>query len=670
MSEAEFAFVNYSIFIRIFTNKLAPQPISMKTILNKTTMLRFLALATVISLFPIQKSTAGHLIGGELTYTCLGNDFYAIQLKVFRDCACTNCAFFDNPAYIFIYDDFGTMMNVLEVNFPGPVSLNYDPKINPCLELPPDLCVEEGVYRDTTFLPTYGGGYDIVHQRCCRNDSILNLTLASTFGNTFYARIPDTASAVCNSGPYFNNFPPIALCVNEAINFDHSATDNDGDSLVYSLCTPYDGASSSNPKPDPGTPALPPPYPLITFEPPYTFDAPLGGSPALSIDSATGMLSGVPTTLGQFVVAICVSEYRNGVLLSSNSRDFQFNVVECNAIATAALPSFLLNCDDTITFVNNSLGGTFYLWDFGDSLTDTAQSPVHVYQDTGLYNVSLIVNDGWPCTDTAYTTVNIYPDLISNFSYEVHCADSGMAFTSLATNVVGPVTSWDWSFGNGGSSTNQNPSYTYAQGGVYNVSLVVTNDTGCFEISEKEIYVYEEPNASIFFNSICADTLITFSDVTQLDSGSVISWSWDINSGAATGSSSTIDYTFDDPGSYLLALTVVTEHGCTGGASQTINVLDCTPLDAKELKGPVVSPFRANPNPSTGQFVIIKADNSWNENLRFEVYEVTGRMVKQMTGPQLFENKRTIDLKPYGSGIYFLKIIEGQETYTLRLVVN
>ena len=104
--------------------------------------------------------------------------------------------------------------------------------------------------------------------------------------------------------------------------------------------------------------------------------------------------------------------------------------------------------------------------DFGDGVTSTEAAPEHAYQDTGLYNVSLILNAGWDCADTAYTDVIIYPDLTADFGYITACADSDITFFDSSVSTLGVITDWLWYFGNGGSSTNQNPSYNYAAGGV------------------------------------------------------------------------------------------------------------------------------------------------------------------------------------------------------------
>jgi len=129
------------------------------------------------------------------------------------------------------------------------------------------------------------------------------------------------------TNPEFNLLPPLFLCVNQPFSFDHSASDVDGDSLFYSLYTPYDGDNGAGPL-DPTFPGNVATFTPIVFLPGYSTNNPLGGTP-LNLNPNTGLLTGIPTILGQFVLGIRVQEYRNGVYISETLRDFQFNVLNC-----------------------------------------------------------------------------------------------------------------------------------------------------------------------------------------------------------------------------------------------------------------------------------------------------------------------------------------------------
>jgi len=522
---------------------------------------------------------AYHLVGGELTYECQGNDDYLVRLKIFRDCYCTNCADFDDPAYVFIYNSSGTLVNTLSIAFPGssqlPVYIN-----NPCLEIPPDICVEQATYTETVNLPPISGGYHLVHQRCCRNSTILNISNPNTYGSTYYSAIPDPGITSCNSDPYFNNFPPIALCESDTLIFDHSATDPDGDSLVYELCSPYEGASQSNPKPSPGSEPPPPPYSFVNFVPPYSATNPLNGSPPFTIDPQTGVLSGSPTTVGQFVMGVCVNEYRNGILLSTNKRDFQFNVVNCDAVISASMPAYVLECEDyAVDFQNFSSGGTYYFWDFGDGGTSTDFSPFHTYPDTGVYFATLIVNPGYPCADTAYSTVNVYPGMTADYSFVTQCAGTDLSFTDLSASTNGDITTWMWNFADGNLSTLQNPTHAFSTGGYYGVSLTTTNDKGCIDVANYNVYVYPQPTMNFNFTEPCVFSQIDFTNLTTIDSGTIAFQEWDI-SGLQTDNSLNTSYTFTSSGNYDITLVAESDQGCFDTLTQTIFIKPLPVSDA------------------------------------------------------------------------------------------
>lgn len=367
---------------------------------------------------------ASHIVGGELSYECLGNDDYLVTLKVYRDCY-NGQADYDNPSNVYIYKNSnGALVTTLPMAFPGSDQLPNNTG-NPCLIVPPNICVEEAVFTYEVHLPQITGGYRLIYQRCCRNYTIVNIVSPSTTGATYEATMPDTALAICNNSPYFVNFPPTIICVFTPFVFDHSAVDPDGDSLVYELCSPYYGATDFNPYPNP-----PMAYGNINFLAPYSATDPMGGAPPMAIDPVTGELTVTPTAVGQYVVGVCVSEYRNGNLLSVHRRDFQFNVSNCNN-ATASInggsntvnsPALFNSCDGfTFYFPNNSNNATSYHWDFGvqgvTNDTSNLEVPTYTFPDTGTYIVTLIANPGSACGDTAYGIVFVYPVLDGQFLF-------------------------------------------------------------------------------------------------------------------------------------------------------------------------------------------------------------------------------------------------------------
>ncbi len=270
---------------------------------------------------------ATHIVGGELYYDCLGSNTYKLTLKIYRDCNPGNLAF-DDTLYISAWDKNSTP-NFLDTSilyFPGSILVPFVSS-DTCLTPPTNVCVEEAIYTSTITLPSSITGYTFAYQRCCRNSTIIHIVDPMMQGKTFFETVP--ASYLCNSSPRFNHYPPIALCVNKPFEFDHSATDLDGDSLVYYICGTYNGANMPPPNP---IISSPPPFDPIVYLSPYVPSNPIDGSPNLSIDPISGWLTITPTQLGQFVIGICCDEYRGGILIGNHFRDFEFNVTSCSTI--------------------------------------------------------------------------------------------------------------------------------------------------------------------------------------------------------------------------------------------------------------------------------------------------------------------------------------------------
>ncbi len=429
---------------------------------------------------------ATHIVGGEITYRCLGNNQYEITLMVYRDCY-NGIPWFDNPARLGIYNANWNLVQNLSLTYNGsndtlPIILT-----NPCLTAPPDVCVNRAFYKSIVSLPFSPGGYTLVYQRCCRNQLIRNIPDPLNTGISIIAEIDEKALQVCNNGAVFNNWPPVAICINEPIDFDHSASDPDGDSLAYRLCTPLNGPDSLNPLPNPPFPG---PYPEVQWiNPPYSLGNMLGGVP-LTINPTTGFMTGIPNLIGNFVVGVCVDEYRNDSLISTTRRDFQYNVADCGKPA-AAFFAPEINCDTLgVRFQNQSSGALFFRWFFdidnNPNWTSTGFSPFFTYPDTGRYLVALIADPTDPCRDTAFQEIYLTKTFVQ--------ADIGLSFpdcdstglivqaNDLSADPVFGVNSWQWTIsgpGTTGSSALQNPQFVVTQSGDYTLKLVASGANGC-----------------------------------------------------------------------------------------------------------------------------------------------------------------------------------------------
>ncbi len=438
-----------------------------------------------------------------------------------------------------------------------PININ-----NPCLVVPPSACIEEARYITTVTLPPKVGGYDIVYQRCCRNPSTQNILNPNSQGSSYLAHIPEDPLEAENSSPRFLNYPPTVLCSLNPFTFDHSATDADGDQLVYELCTPFDGGTPNNPAPNPS----PPPFSTVTWNLGFNNNMQIVGNPTLSIDPVTGELSGNPTVNGIYTFGVCVKEYRNGILLSESRRDFQFWVTNCDPLLLAGIPAQTDSCAGfTINFTNNSVGSSFYEWDFGDGNTSTQVNPTHTYAAQGNYTIQLIANPGWPCADTAITTYQVKEPLSVDFVRpNAQCVTTNNYSFQANSNHTGSA-NFFWDFGTNAtpsSSNFQNPNnIIFGDSGKYVVSVLVDED-GCTANYSDTIYVIPEPIIDFDFPAQegCQVYEASFTDGSY--SWTPLNYFWHFGNGDTSTMANPTTY-YTDTGYYDVTLSIFSDSGCT-----------------------------------------------------------------------------------------------------------
>lgn len=495
----------------------------------------------------INQASATHIVGGGITYTCLGSGGggvnYRITVEIYQDCINGNidARSEDIPAYIGIFSDDPSWRPRLDSigNFSqGRVEEVLVPPNfrNECVNNPPVLCLKKITFTKTYTLPVNSRGYRVMYVRCCRNEQILNLKSPGQVGASYICRIPASAEATCNSSAYFNNYPPQIICINNPLVYDHSARDDDGDSVSYELCDAYPGGTTTQPKPFPEG-QLPPPISRPNADPPsfgyangFTPQRPMGGNPTIQINPVTGIISGTPTIQGRYVVAVCAHEWRNGVKINTVSREFQFTVTNCSKAVVANIPqyseennTYIVSCKTkTVKFDNWSIGGFNYNWDFGTGATSTEFEPTYTFPDTGIYVVKLVVNKGSTCPDSISRFVKVYPFFSTAFNYDgLLCPNAELSFTDISVATYKPVVTWLWDFGDGTFSEEQNPKHSYRAGGEFTVKMVSKSIKGCTDTTFAVIPIDH------FYPFAGNDTIIVKGEYINFNAkgGSIFEWS-------------------------------------------------------------------------------------------------------------------------------------------------
>ena len=214
-----------------------------------------------------------------------------------------------------------------------------------------------------------------------------------------------------------------------------------------------------------------------------------------------------------------------------------------------------------IHFTNTSIASgipTFY-WDFGDGTTSTEIDPSHTYTEPGIYTISLSATNR-AGTDTTSSTVSI--DYGANFNTS---SPDYLGETTLFSNatVTSGSTTYSWDFGDGTTSTENNPSHTYTTPGAYTVKLSAANSDGS-GTSEGNVIVYGKPTPS--FSSSQPDwlgqkTSFTGSVSTNPLGDSSFTTTWDFGDGTNISGTLTPEHQYSAPGTYQVKLTVVNAAG-------------------------------------------------------------------------------------------------------------
>lgn len=265
-------------------------------------------------------------------------------------------------------------------------------------------------------------------------------------------------------------------------------------------------------------------------------------------------LSGKLTvTLGCLFFAMCFSMQAKA----------QAPVAQFTSDVTTGCAPVIVNFTDLSTN-----GPTSWFWDFGNGVTSTLQNATATYFTPGVYTIILTATNAsgsGTITKTNYIVISDRPVVDFSASDTSGCTDFTVQFTDLSNPVTGTITGWLWDFGDGNTSTLQNPVHTYTNVGNYTVTLRVTNSANCFNVISKIQYIdiVDGVHAN-FSNSTSTDckppATINFNNTTT--GPGTISWLWFFGDGGSSTAASP-SHTYTVPGTYTVTLIGVSSTGCS-----------------------------------------------------------------------------------------------------------
>ena len=278
------------------------------------------------------------------------------------------------------------------------------------------------------------------------------------------------------------------------------------------------------------------------------------------------------TSPGTFTIILTAGN-ANGAVSEVKTGFIKVNPLPSPAFTPTILGGCSVPSNVSINNVQPSSGAT-YSWDFGNGTTSTSGTPGNVtYVNEGSYDITLTVSDNITGCENSITQTLEIVDYTADFSFATSTACVGSTINFTDNSSVG-TDSWSWDFGDGTTSTSQNPSHGFSNSGVYTVTLTASNSTnGCSGVYSEQIEVFTSSVPSFTFDpaSGCTPLNVTF---TNTSNNGNATFEWNFGDGTTYTGENPPVHTYTNNGSYTITLIQTDENGCIDSIvhSDAINI--------------------------------------------------------------------------------------------------
>lgn len=333
-------------------------------------------------------------------------------------------------------------------------------------------------------------------------------------------------------------------------------------------------------------------------------------------------------------------------------------LIVTNACSADTVCQTIMICDDAVAayaaaangltadFTDQSTGTVdSWFWDLGDGTTSTLQNVSHTYAAAGVYTVCLIAENNCGYNDTICQTITVCDTVISNYSVTANGLTLDFTESSSGGNT------WFWNFGDGNTSTSQNPSHTYAAAGSYTVCLITTNTCGDADTICNLFDVCELPVAA--FNSSTNALTVTFTD----QSNSSTTWAWDFGDGN-TSTQQNPTHVYSGEGTYEVCLIVSNVCGYLDTICEQVIIQTNSIAEAEQLT------LSVYPNPAEDLLHIVF--DSELQDVTMEITDIAGKIIwaaKDISG-----TSTQVDASKLSAGSYRIRVVHESGTGIVTFV--
>ena len=338
----------------------------------------------------------------------------------------------------------------------------------------------------------------------------------------------------------------------------------------------------------------------------------------------------------------------------------------------------------TVKFTDNSTVGTNtqWNWNFGDGQTSNLQNPSHTYSVSGTYSVCLSILTWSPntCYNTLCKPLTVQcpttKQCTALWNWQSTTNSCTVYFTDAST-ATSPITSWSWNFGDGQTSTMQNPVHTYSASGSYSVCLTITAATpngSCTDILCKTVTVQCPTTTQciaywLWQSGTASSCTISFTDAST--GSPITSWNWNFGDGQTSNLQNPV-HTYSASGTYSVCLTIVVVNASSGTCYKTLCktvTVQCGPLGIASSGQIDISLSVTNPVFSSADIHYSISSSGRMELVLFDIVgNKIGILESGSKGAGMYSYLLNTD--SYAKGIYFIHLDFEGTTLTKKIIIT